>query len=255
MPIASLVPRAPHYAGAVDASGLGCGGFWVATTYGALPQPIVFREKFPLHIQQQLVSTSNPSGSLTNSDLELSAVALGVAALQDHAPLSHACLYTASDNTPTVAWCHKGSTSSIGANAYLLWWISQLAHASSVTLKPISVPDDNNLIADFCSCSFHLSDQAFLQELHATFPTQPSWKLVHLKPEHVQSWISAHHARCRHGLVPLPPKWTSHSHKCLGPILRLPRLGPIPVIMSRPHTRVAALHPLLPKWRDCSRRR
>jgi len=141
MPIASLVPRAPHYAGAVDASGLGCGGFWVATTYGALPQPIVFREKFPLHIQQQLVSASNLSGSLTNSDLELSAVVLGVAALQDHAPLSHACLYTASDNTPTVAWCHKGSTSSIGANAYLLRWIAQLARASSLSLKPISVPD------------------------------------------------------------------------------------------------------------------
>jgi len=191
MPIASLVPRAPHYAGAVDASGLGCGGFWVATTYGTLPQPIVFREKFPLHIQQQLVSASNLSGSLTNSDLELSAVALGVAALQDHAPLSHACLYTASDNTPTVAWCHKGSTSSIGANAYLLRWIAQLARASSLSLTPISVPGNTNLIADFCSRSFHLSDQAFLQELNTTFPTQPSWKLVHLKPEHVQSWISA----------------------------------------------------------------
>jgi hypothetical protein len=263
MPIDSLVPRMPHYAGAVDASGIGCGSFWVATTYSALPQPIVFREKIPLHIQQQLVSASNPSGSLTNSDLELSAVALGVAALQDHAPLSHACLYTASDNTPTVSWCHKGSTSSIGANAYLLHCIAQLARASSLTLKPISVPGDTNLIADFCSCSFHMSDLAFLQALHAKFPMQPSWKLVHLKPEHVHSWIPT--LSCKTLAWPCatptkmdiarpqmsgtnfatPSPWTHPCHHVQTPY---PRCSSSPIVTEVERLLPAALRSVVKRW-------
>ncbi len=71
---------------------------------------------------------------LTNSDLELAAIALGVATLHDHAPTPYACIYTASDNTPAVAWCAKGSTFSVGANAHLLRWIAQLTRKSTFTL-------------------------------------------------------------------------------------------------------------------------
>jgi hypothetical protein len=86
VPVASLVPRPPHFAGAVDASGSGCGGFWVNTAHGTLPQPLAFRHEFPPDIQTQLVSSSNPSGTLSNSDFELAAIALGVAIIQDNAP-------------------------------------------------------------------------------------------------------------------------------------------------------------------------
>jgi hypothetical protein len=179
VPVASLVPRPPHFAGAVDASGSGCGGFWVNTTHGSLPQPLAFRLEFPPDIQAQLVSSSNPSGTLSNSDFELAAITLGVAIIQDNAPTRHACLYTASDNTPAIAWCAKGSTSSIGANAHLLCWIAQLVRNSALTLIPVSVTGDSNLIADFCSRSFHLQD------------TSRSWKLAHPTPEHVHSLTSA----------------------------------------------------------------
>jgi hypothetical protein len=76
VPIASLVPQAPSYLGAVDASSAGCGGFWVATKYGRVA-PFAFHWKFPTAIQHQLLSLQNPLGTLTNSDLELSAVVLG----------------------------------------------------------------------------------------------------------------------------------------------------------------------------------
>jgi hypothetical protein len=148
MPIATLVLRAPHYVGAVDASGVRCGGFWVATHHGQLPTPIVFRYEFPKDISSQLVSSSNPSGTLTNSNFELSAVALGLAILQQHAPKIHTCAYAASDNTPTAAWCNRGSTSSVGANAHLLCWMAQLTRASGLTLKPVSVPGNSNHVAD-----------------------------------------------------------------------------------------------------------
>jgi hypothetical protein len=86
MPITSVVPQAPVYVGAVDASGIGCGGFWVETKFGQLPQPIAFRQQFPQELQNQLVSSSNPGGTISNSDFELAAIALGVATLQQHAP-------------------------------------------------------------------------------------------------------------------------------------------------------------------------
>jgi hypothetical protein len=213
MPIASLVPRAPHYVGAVDASGIGCGGFWVATHHGQLPAPIVFRYAFPKDISSQLVSTANPSGTITNSDFELAAVALGLAILQQHAPKQHTCAFAASDNTPTVAWCNKGSTSLVGANAHLLRWMAQLTRASGLTLKPVSVPGNSNHVADFCSQSFDLPDQDFLLELNKRFPTTPFWQLVHPTPETGHSmisalsckmsrWHSAHHVK---GVTEQPP--------------------------------------------------
>jgi hypothetical protein len=191
MPITSVIPHAPAYVGAVDASGIGCGGFWVETQFGYLPQPIAFRCQFPLDLQNQLVSASNPKGTITNSDFELAAMALGVATLQQHAPTKHACIYAASDNTPAVAWCAKGSTSSVGANAHLLRWLAQLSRDPGITIKPVFVSGDSNKIADFCSRSFHLQDKAFLQALNDTFPTLASWKLVHPTAEHVQSMTSA----------------------------------------------------------------
>ena len=191
MPISSLVPQAPRYVGAVDASGAGCGGFWLASIHGALPQPIAFRLRFPPHITDQLVSASNPSGTISNSDLELAALVLGAAILQDNAHTEHSSVMAASDNTPAVAWCTKGSTSSLGPNAYLLQWLAQLTHQTGLQLNPVSIPGLSNCIADFCSRSFHLTDQDFRLHLQNKFPIQPSWRIVTPKPEHVQQMTCA----------------------------------------------------------------
>ena len=178
VPIAALVPKAPSYVGAVDASGIGCGGFWTSTNFGHLPQPIAFRWQFPTTIRNQLISSSNPSGNLSNSDLELAAIIAGTAMLQNHANTSASTLYLASDNTPAVSWCTKGSTSSIGANAYLLRHLAQLTRMDNCSLEIVSVPGNTNTIADFCSRSFALTDQAFLRALNARFPVTPQWQLV-----------------------------------------------------------------------------
>ncbi len=182
VPITTLVPRAPSYVGAVDASQQGLVGFWISSRFGHHPQPTAFRHPFPPNIQAQLVSHSNPMGHITNSDLELSALVAGAATLANTAPTHHALLLCTSDNTPAVSWCGKGSTSTKNPSAFLLWWLALLCRLYRFDLKVVHVPGTTNLIADFCSHSFFLSDQAFLTELQRRFPTQPSWQIAPVMP-------------------------------------------------------------------------
>jgi hypothetical protein len=179
VPITTLVPRAPTYIGAVDASQAGLGGFWIPSRFGSLPTPIAFRMPFPYHIQQRLVSATNPKGTITNSDLELAAIITGATTVSSITPTYHPLLLCASDNTPAVAWTTKGSTSSTGLNAHLLRWLAHVCRTSHFDLRVIATPGTSNTIADFCSRSFHLSDQDFLTDLNARFPIHPSWQLVH----------------------------------------------------------------------------
>jgi hypothetical protein len=58
-------------------------------------------------------------------------------------------------------------------------------------LHPVSIPGCTNTIADFCSRSFHLTDQEFQAQLQSRYPIQPSWRIVTPKPEHVQRMTSA----------------------------------------------------------------
>jgi hypothetical protein len=63
---------------------------------------------FPQDITSKVISHDNPTGLLTNSDLELTVevmtvgVALNVAPTVKHVPLGTLC-----DNTPTVSWIEK----------------------------------------------------------------------------------------------------------------------------------------------------
>ena len=191
VPIASLVPRAPAFIGAVDASQQGIGGFWVPTRFGHMDQPIAFRYAFPTDIQSRLISSANPTGTLSNSDFELAAIILGCSILAQQADIHNDAIWCASDNTPAVAWCTRGSTSSTKPNAFLLRWLASLTRTHSFTLQPISVPGISNALADFCSRSFHLSNSAFLQALQLEYPTSPSWKVVRPTSANVSAMISA----------------------------------------------------------------
>ncbi len=210
-PTRSLVPAPPEYIGSVDASGSGLGGFWVSTSDPEKPA-IVFRSRFPASISQQLVSASNTTGRLTNSDFELAALIMGSAVLASTQPLNHSHIWCGSDNTPAVAWCSRGSNSSKAPSAFLLRWLASLTRQHSFVLRPVSVPGKSNTIADFCSHSFHLNDQVFLHQLTELFPTRGGWLLVHPTKQTVSAMISAMScemspwASPAHGLaLPTPP--------------------------------------------------
>ena len=82
--LAEVVPTPPTYFGTMDAAKEGMGGVWLPPPNQAPPlaiqqpkasrlqHPILWRARFPQKIQSQLVSLANPTGSITNSDLELS---------------------------------------------------------------------------------------------------------------------------------------------------------------------------------------
>jgi hypothetical protein len=180
IPISSLVPQAPQHVGASDASLQGLGGWWIPTTFSSQHPPMVFRHPFQTSIQTRLVSHTNLTGDINNSDLELAALIMAAAILTTETPTApHAHLYCGSDNAATVAWATKGSTSSTSHNAHLLRWLAQLTRHRLFSLTPIFVSGTTNSIADFCSRSFHLSDDEFLQEMNCRFPITPSWTLAH----------------------------------------------------------------------------
>ena len=57
----------PRYLGYHDAAAEGAGGVWFSL--GPTMPPLVWRLAFPPDIAQDVVSISNPNGSITNSDL------------------------------------------------------------------------------------------------------------------------------------------------------------------------------------------
>ena len=128
-----VVPTPPIYFGAMDASKAGMGGVWFPPltplpTFSIRPpaaarlsHPILWRSPFPDSIQSQLVSTDNPHGTVTNSDLELAGSIAHDDVLCQALPLTqHISTCSFSDNTPAVAWKGKGSTLTNGPAAYLL---------------------------------------------------------------------------------------------------------------------------------------
>ena len=71
----------------------------------------VWRFEWPEDIKARLVSFKNPTGDITNSDLELGAFLLAWLHLEANlADLRHAHVPLELDNTPTVAWVTKISS-------------------------------------------------------------------------------------------------------------------------------------------------
>ena len=103
VPIASLVPRAPHYVGAVDASLQGIGRFWLPTHHGHLTHSIAFCIPFPQHLANTNVSASKKFGSTTNSNFELAALVAGMHVLALHMDTPYANVWCGSDNTSAVS--------------------------------------------------------------------------------------------------------------------------------------------------------
>jgi hypothetical protein len=174
VPLHTADPRAPHLLGATNASKFGMGGCWTAMTIDGHTSNYLWCTPFPSIIQENLVSSHNPTGSITNSNLELAAIIQGSTfmALLGHTPYAHILL--ASDNIPTVSWVAKGATMSTGPAAYLLHLLAQRRRQTPYTLTPVYTPGNTNTIADCCSRFFSLTDSQFVQKMNATFPVQPS---------------------------------------------------------------------------------
>lgn len=102
--------------GLVDVSGQGMGGMWF-TMDG---DPLFWREHFPDDIIAHLVSSSDHSGDLINSDFELMGIVAHQDILDQQYDVHEASISILNDNTPAVSHSTKGSITSRDPAAYLL---------------------------------------------------------------------------------------------------------------------------------------
>jgi len=143
----------PRYVGYHDAAAEGAGGVWFSFLGPTMP-PLVWRLAFPPDIAQDVVSLSNPNGSITNSNLELAAEVLVVgvlfakAAIIKHQPIGTLC-----DNSPTVSWIDKMASKSRSPTAgRLLRGLAFMLYCHNAgRLTTVHVPGKDNIMADIAS--------------------------------------------------------------------------------------------------------
>ena len=116
--VAELVPGEAAYKGTLDASGEGAGGVWVHGTKEIAP--IVWQVKFPPEVAARLVTEDNPTGDITNSDLEMVAEVLGWLVLEANVCTRFTHVGVCSDNSATVGWQTRGASKRSAAANRLL---------------------------------------------------------------------------------------------------------------------------------------
>ena len=178
--LGEVVPDLPVAIGAADASGAGMGGVWLSAD--PMYQPTVWRATFPPIIQADLVSTANPHGRITNSDLELAGQIAHLDILAQHSDCRERTVSTLTDNISARSWQRKGSTTTLGPAAYLLRLQALHQRHHRYLNQSDYIPGPANAMADDASRLWHLTDTAFLAHLNLTYPQTKSWKLCHLRP-------------------------------------------------------------------------
>ena len=184
-----VVPDPPVAIGTADASGIGMGGTWLS--HDPAFNPLVWRARFPPHIQAALVSTSNPHGRITNSDLELAGQIAQLDVLAQHSDCRERTVSTLTDNISARSWQRKGSTTTLGPAAYLLRLQALHQRHFRYLNQPDYIPGPANAMADDASRLWHLSDHAFLLHLNSTYPQNKPWKLCTLRPAMHSALITA----------------------------------------------------------------
>jgi hypothetical protein len=197
--LAELVATPPAVHGTADASGKGMGGvafppsqeFTSPDSGGSNDAPILWRARFPADITSNLVSWSNPTGTITNSDLELAGTIIEHEAIVQNWDVRERTVRVCTDNTPTEAWQRKGSVTTTAAPAYLLRL--QSIHQRFHRYRPdtIYLPGPLNVMSDDCSRLWHLSDSQLLAHFNATYPQTSSWRLWHPTPGMLSAVMSA----------------------------------------------------------------
>lgn len=181
--IAELVPDVyPATLGACDAAGQGMGGVHFVPDKDGTIIPILWRQRFPPWISNRLVSFSNPDGDVTNSDLELAGSVAQNDVLAQFADVTERTVHNSYDNTATMYWQRKGSTTTTGPPAYLLRL--QSLHQRHFRYVPLQdyIPGPANAMADDLSRRWNLTDAALLVYFNRTYPQSVPWTLCRLRP-------------------------------------------------------------------------
>ena len=184
----NLVTGWPDFVGITDASGHGLGGVIIGERRAVAP--IVFRLQWPPDISDNIVSDSNPDGTITNSDLELAGLLMLWLVMEDVCEVENSHVALFSDNSPTVHWVQRLAAKHSTVAMQLIRALAlrlQLAKASPLT--PMHIAGVNNSLTDIPSRSFGSdaawyckTDAQLLTLFNKTFPlpNQGSWTVFRL---------------------------------------------------------------------------
>ena len=199
--IAEVVMKPPSYGGDCDAAKAGMGGvaFNLRRPHS---RPVLWRSPFPAHIQARVVSYDNPTGDITNSDLELAGAIGQHDIVAQQWDVRHTTIATRNDNSPTVGWTLRGSVSRDAPVAYLLRLFALHRRVYRYTTAIEHLSGDLNRMADDCSRLWHLTDSNFLAYFNTTYPQRKPWRMCNLRPEMNSALISALRSRRS-----LPESW------------------------------------------------
>ena len=185
----------PDYIGYCDASAYGAGGVWFS---GQCPLPeTVWRLQWPRDITAAVISESNPTGTLTNSDLEMAAVVLQLNVLEPLVPtMHHKSTHIHSNNTPSVAWLTKMATKTANSDAAHrlvrgLALRQRMLHSAPVSITHVAGTANN--LADIASRAITQldDDHAFLTHFDNLFPLQERfWQRASPPPAQLSNVIS-----------------------------------------------------------------
>ena len=200
--VLELVPAPPDYIGYCDASKLGAGGVWFSGARHIAPT--VWRFAWPAWVRDTFLSAENPTGTITNSDLEMAGLLLHWCALEHLAPLKHCHVAIYCDNTPTVSWTRRlNSTKSRIAARLVRALALRMRDLHTSPLAALSIAGIDNTMADFSSRTFHrrtkenpvflIDDFAFLTSFATAFPIPAQavcWRILRLNTKLTSAILS-----------------------------------------------------------------
>jgi hypothetical protein len=189
-----LVLQQPCLYGTTDASGKSMGAVILPPPSANAP-PVMWRLTFPTDIQAKLACAQNPSGTVTNSDLELAATIIQHDVICQLYDTRERTIHTSTDNQAAQAWQTRKSTTTNLAPAFLLHL--QAIHQRHHRYVPLHsyLPGQLNAMADDASRLWHLSDQHLLTHFNTMYPQHQSWHIYQPRPEMHSAVISALHKK------------------------------------------------------------
>ena len=186
-----LVPDTPAFVGACDACQSGMGGVWFRNTGTVPTQPMLWRSRFPPSVQATLVTSDQPHGTLSISDLELAALIAHKNVLARTHDIAEQTLWMATDNRAALSWSEKGSSTSTSARAYLLRLDALQQRHFRFVPSYSHIAGKANVMADDASRLWHLSDADLLSHFTHHYPQASPWRMLTLSPETNSSLLGA----------------------------------------------------------------
>ena len=172
-----VVDSDPEFLGAVDASGSGMGGVWLHSSGTGVP--ILWRQQFDAAVTARLVSADNPSGDITNSDLEQTGLTCHQDILAQAHDVRERTVHALTDNMAALSREQRGSTSVDAPAAYLCRLSALHQRAYRYRLRVSHIPGPANAMADTLSRRWELNDSQLLYLFNSIYPQAQPWSICH----------------------------------------------------------------------------